>query len=190
MLMSLSWKFAAFLLDDSSDQNRIETCAYGIDLALYTILSTLALILIGCIFGKMIDTVILITIYYLNQTVGGGYHASTHWGCFVSMAISLLACLALIILFQGLPFLSPALALISVAVLWRYPVHLHPNKAFLKDKEASMKGKSRICSVVSLIVMLILMLAGTTRAFSAALGLCAAALSRMIGIKYQEGQAS
>lgn len=31
MLMSLSQKIAAFLLEDLSDQNRIETCAYGID---------------------------------------------------------------------------------------------------------------------------------------------------------------
>lgn len=39
MLMSLSRKYAAFLLGNSSDQNRMETCTCGIDLALDTILS-------------------------------------------------------------------------------------------------------------------------------------------------------
>ena len=190
MLMSLSRKFAALLLNDSSDPDKIEACAYGIDLALYTMLSTLSLILIGCVFGKMIDTVILIMTYYLNQTIGGGYHASTHWRCFVSMVISLLICLALIQFFQSVAFLPSALALISVAVLWRHPLHLHPNKAYLKDKAATMKEKSRICSLGSLIAVLVLVLAGTTCAFSAALGLFAAALSRLIGIKYQEGRIS
>ena len=118
MLISFSRKLAIFLLDDLSDQNRLETCVYGIDMALYTIFSTLVLILIGCIFGKTIDTMILITIYYLNQTVGGGYHASTHWKCLVSMIIGLLFCLVLIHFFNRLPFLAPFLAIIVLVDLY------------------------------------------------------------------------
>lgn len=188
MLMSLSRKLATFLLDDSSDQNRMETCAYGIDLALYTFFSTLALILIGCVLGNPIDTMILIAIYYLNQTVGGGYHASTHWKCFVSMIISLLICLVVIHFSWQVSYFPPVLAIIASVVLWRYPLHLHPHKAYLKDKAESMKRKSKICAACSLITVFVLELIGKPFALSAALGVFAAAVSRIIGIKFQNGK--
>lgn len=188
MLMSLSRKIAAYLLEDLSDQNRMETCAYGIDLALYTFLSTLALILIGCVFEKPIDTMILIAVYYLNQTVGGGYHASTHWKCFVSMAVSLLVCLVVIRFFWQVPYLALLLTIIALAILWKYPLHLHPHKAYLKDKAESMKKKSKACALFSFIAVVFLSLVGRQFALSAALGVFSAAVSRMIGVGFRTGE--
>lgn len=186
MLMSLSRRIAAFLLDDLSDQDRVETCVYGIDLALYTIFSTLSLILIGCVCGKPIETMILIAIYYLNQTVGGGYHASTHWKCLASMIISLQICLVIIRFFSQAFYPAPSLAIVAFIVLWKNPLHLHPHKAYLKSKAESMKIKSKFCTVFSLITVFSLKLVGNPFALSAALGIFAAAVSRVVGIKYQE----
>lgn len=184
--MSLSRRLAIFLLDDLSDQDRVETCVYGIDLALYTIFSTLTLILIGDVFGKPIETMILIAIYYLNQTVGGGYHASTHWKCFASMIISLLICLVIIRFFSQALYLAPFLAIIALIVLWKNPLHLHPHKAYLKNKAESMKKKSKFCAVLSLFTVFPLARVGNSFALSAALGILAAAVSRMVGVKCQK----
>ncbi len=63
---------------------------YAFDIALYTVLSTTALLIIGIICGQLVHTVICIVLFYINQSVGGGYHASTHEKCFMTMAIGLL----------------------------------------------------------------------------------------------------
>ena len=62
---------------------------YGFDIAIYTYLSTLALFLIGWIGGYPLETILMISLYYSNQSLGGGYHASTHMRCFLTMVIGM-----------------------------------------------------------------------------------------------------
>ena len=42
---------------------------YGFDAALYTFLSTVGLMLIGCVLGQGIETLIIISLFYVNQTL-------------------------------------------------------------------------------------------------------------------------
>lgn len=75
-----------------------EVYVYGFDAALYTFLSTAGLVLIGCVLGQGIETLIIISLFYVNQTLGGGFHASTHLNCFITMVLGLLGCLATFLL--------------------------------------------------------------------------------------------
>ena len=63
-----------------------EVYVYGFDIAIYTFVSTLGLFFIGWIGGKPWETILLIALYYTNQSAGGGFHASSHLNCFLSMA--------------------------------------------------------------------------------------------------------
>ncbi len=74
-----------FPLDD--DQRVV--CAYGLDLLLYTIISTAGLMMVGVVFHMPMQAVIIICVFYINQSVGGGYHADTHLTCFLTMAFGL-----------------------------------------------------------------------------------------------------
>lgn len=66
-----------------------EVYVYGFDIAIYTFVSTLGLFFIGWIGGKPWETILLIALYYTNQSAGGGFHASSHLNCFLSMAAGL-----------------------------------------------------------------------------------------------------
>lgn len=62
-----------------------EVYIYGFDIAIYTFLSTLGLFFIGWMAGRPNETTLLIFVYYINQSFGGGFHASSHLMCFLTM---------------------------------------------------------------------------------------------------------
>lgn len=67
-----------------------EVYIYGCDIVLYTLISTLGLLVLGTAFGRLLEAVLCVGIFYINQSFGGGYHADTHMRCFVTMAAGLL----------------------------------------------------------------------------------------------------
>ena len=73
-----------------SDVSR-ETYIYGFDIAIYTFLSTFGLFLIGWIADRPLETALLIFLYYTNQSSGGGFHASSHLMCFLTMVFRRIA---------------------------------------------------------------------------------------------------
>lgn len=58
--------------------DEFEVYQYAFDIALYTIISTTGLIFVGLLCNQIVPTLICISLFYLNQSFGGGYHASTH----------------------------------------------------------------------------------------------------------------
>lgn len=68
-----------------------EVCEYGFAITIYTITSTLGFLLLGLLLGQFLGGAVLIAIFYTCQSSGGGYHASTHLRCFLTMCAGLLA---------------------------------------------------------------------------------------------------
>ena len=58
---------------------------YGLDLLLYTVLSYGILLLLGACLGDFSRSFLLLLTFSLLQSNGGGYHANTHLGCFMTM---------------------------------------------------------------------------------------------------------
>lgn len=58
--------------EDAADTKEI--CSYGIELALHTFLSTAGLLIIGMLMHHLLEAAVIISIYYANQTIGGGFH--------------------------------------------------------------------------------------------------------------------
>ena len=65
------------------------TYVYGLDIFLYTILSTAGLLLIGYVSHHFYESILLIILFYTNQTYGGGFHANSHTKCFLTMTLGL-----------------------------------------------------------------------------------------------------
>lgn len=116
---------------------------YGFETGIYTLFSTLLLLFFGLTFGRLRETFILISVFYLNQTIGGGYHADTHWGC---ISIMLLGLVAYIIFHSYLP--SKAFLIIicisSIIVLFLCPLVLHKNKEYLRKYSGSLISRSHL----------------------------------------------
>lgn len=182
MLTTIAEKCAAFILQDDNREDVLAVCAYGIELALYTILSTCGLLLIGWIFNRLFEILIIIAFYYTNQTVGGGFHASSHLRCFSMMSIGLLVCISTLNLSISVATLIVLLH-ISLIILWIYPVELHPNKEYLVKNLPKLQRNSRVVSLISYQVVLVLILQckqiNITNA--ASFGILVSAISRGLG---------
>ncbi len=119
-----------------------EVYKYGFAITIYTIASTLGLLLLGLLLGQFLGGAVLIAIFYTCQSSGGGDHASTHLRCFPTMCAGLLAGLG----FSLLPCPLWALAVLAV------PLTLHPNKLYLLENKKALILRSRLSVLASFAV--------------------------------------
>lgn len=152
-------KLSSFLFNILSkgfdlDEDSCETINYGIELAIYTLISTIALLGIGLIIGQFSSAVCIIIIFYINQTIGGGIHKNSHISCFILMAEGLL--FSLLIDRVNLPnVLWAVFGAASLLILYCYPLVLHENKEYLKEKHDIIIRTSRKVTIGELIGLLI-----------------------------------
>lgn len=166
-----------------------EVYVYGLDVMLYTYLSTTALFLIGLLAKRPLETVILISLFYANQTLGGGFHAKTHLKCFLTMLLGLV--------FYLFSFLLPLaasplvlIAVMSLSILYFHPLTLHKNKLYLSHKAEDFIKKARLALCIEFLAFLFSLLVynvAMLHSISVSLGLCAC--SRLVAIKLRQGKA-
>ncbi len=187
MLSTISDRIADFLCKHNDAFVSREVCSYGIELALYTLLSTIGLLLIGFLTNLVAETIIIIAIYYANQTVGGGFHASSHSKCFGVMLVGLMLCHVLLIMLP-VPFLPLVMVTISTYILLANPVCLHKNKIYLMPKFTKIKHRSRLVVLLSIIISLCIFFLGKNESLrkSGCVGVFAASLSRTAAIIKQK----
>ena len=107
---------------------------YGFDITLYTILSTLGLLLIGLLFHQLANTIVLVFVFYSCLR------------CFLTMCTGLLIGLA----FQYIPFpdwLFLAIGASSILLLLIFPLTLHSNKSYLKADSNRLIRRSMLTTV-------------------------------------------
>ncbi len=183
MLMYISKMITSFLFSDKSDPQQRIICEYGCEIWLYTSISTIGLLLIGSFFHSLYASAIMIMIFYLCQSSGGGYHASTHMKCFAFMAFGLI--FSLLILHANLPIiLYYFLLCISSSILLLFPLKLHQNKQYLKDESDKLKKRSRMITL-SICFFAVLSILFDQREFlqSGTLSLMCSSVSRLSAYK-------
>lgn len=154
---------------------------YGLDLAAYTFLSTAGLIVIGVLFQRTLEAVVIIGLFYTNQSAGGGYHASSHMGCFLSMSVALAVCLCTFF-FPANMAVYMVLALLSLGVLFCCPLVLHRNKQYLQSKSSFFIARSRLIVAAQAGLLVIAALWLNPVIFQAiALGVMVSGISRLVG---------
>lgn len=148
---------------------------YGCDLALYTFFSTVGLLIIGLGFDLPIETGLCIGLFYLNQTMGGGYHASTHLRCFLVMTVGILMYLSTF--FWQIPHSGCVLlGVFSLNILFFLPLVLHKNKRYLLVRERILSRRSRVVVIIQLFVFVLVSIFDThhfTQALAIIFMLCA-----------------
>ena len=134
-----------------------EVYIYGFDIAIYTFLSTLGLFFIGWMAGRPIETTLLIFLYYINQSFGGGFHASSHLMCFLTMVLGeLLFFVSFLLPYSLLACIG--ISVISLLFMWTHPLVLHPNKSYLKKKAPQLIKHSRQILLVEIALLIVFIL--------------------------------
>ena len=180
MLNSIAHRIVSTFLSDSECSDTYEICAYGVELFLYSIISTLGLILIGIILNSTTNCFIIILVFYTCQSYGGGKHANSHIKCFGVMAAFMVT--ALLICFFNIPlWLSTVFATFSLVYLFMRPLVLHPHKEYLLGNKNSMEAKSRLCTLCHVLVYCITCITRWKLCAAYSLALAYAAVSRHLG---------
>ena len=132
-------------ISTGQSEEEMLVCIYGLELLMSTVLNTIGLIGIGALFLRPAEAAIIVGLFYVNQTIGGGFHASTHLRCFLAMAVGLAVTLLIISHVKAI-WVFEALAMISTVVMIAFPVVLHHNKQHLQTRRQRAKVYSRIVS--------------------------------------------
>lgn len=180
MLDRLSVALANCLCRGSdNDDETVAICAYGMETLLYTIISTTGLLFVGYICNRLIEAVVIVGVYYANQTIGGGFHARSHIRCFLVMVL----CLTIALLISSLSIAKPvliALCLFFAIMLIKHPLVLHENKRYLLANQRKLVSKSIISVAILTMVSILAILLQWRYANALTIGLGWASLSRTI----------
>ena len=121
-----------------------ETCREAI--TFYTLWSTTALLLLGLLLRQFAAAAILVFGFYTFQTTGGGYHAKSHFRCFLTMVIGLLTGLSTVFIMDHHILLWLLLG-IGALLLLLVPLVLHPNKSYLEEERKRLTVKSIVVTL-------------------------------------------
>lgn len=152
MLTIIAKRVTEFLLPDSTDTQERSLCEYGCELWIYTMISTAGLLLLGVLLNEFWGTIVMIVVFYLCQSYGGGFHASSHFRCFLTMSIAVMSGTFLL----HCSFSPSAMFFIlcsSIVFLLVIPLILHPNKYYLLSEQITLCKKSRAVTVTIAVVI-------------------------------------
>ena len=159
-----------------------EVYIYGFDIAIYTFLSTLGLFFIGWMAGRPIETTLLIFVYYINQSFGGGFHASSHLMCFLTMVWGELLFLISFLLPYSL-LACIGISVISLLFMWLHPLVLHPNKRYLKKNAPQLIKRSHQILLIETVLLVTFILLNIPDIIqTGSLALLLSAISRSVPI--------
>ena len=65
----------------------IDIYEYGLEMFIYTILNLLVVLGLAALAGKLIEALAMLLVVLPLQSFGGGFHAKTHFRCFLIMFI-------------------------------------------------------------------------------------------------------
>lgn len=133
MLHSLS-KRIAFLVCEKTDLLPLEIYVYGFELIISSIIETSALLLVGFLIGKIIETMLFLFSFSSIRFFSGGYHANSYLKCF---AVTLVNYFLVLFLYNNLIDFSVNIILVFSLVTFILSLIL-----FIKVCPVKSKGKT------------------------------------------------
>lgn len=133
MLHSLS-KRIAFFVCEKTDLLPLEIYVYGFELIISSIIETSALLLVGFLIGKIIETMLFLFSFSSIRFFSGGYHANSYLKCF---AVTLVNYFLVLFLYNKLIDFSVNIILVFSLVTFILSLIL-----FIKVCPVKSKGKT------------------------------------------------
>lgn len=177
MIKRISHYFATWMsLNSSADEQ--EQALYGCEILLYTVFSTVGLILLGASFGKIKEAICIIAVFYIMQSIGGGYHANSHLRCFLVMSLGLMIGFLFCNIITNSCLLW-TVAGVSFSALLLCPIKLNKNKEYMRNQIHQLMRRSYIV-ILTVCILLILVYLSKAEVFSSLVyGVFASAVSRI-----------
>lgn len=126
---------------------------YGFELLFTTLLSTVSILILSALLNQLLAGMIFIGVFFTMRMFAGGYHAETHWGCFL---ITNGAYLAYTALAWALERIHNAYCILMLCAalwyLWTHAPVTHPNQPLTEKKYRNNKKNIRF-SIIAVVIM-------------------------------------
>ena len=145
--MIISKKISSSIAETLSANNiiseqEIPIYSYCLDYIIELFFLFIFAVLYGVFSHKLPETLIFLAVFTPLRSFGGGFHASSHLMCFLTMVLGELLFLASFLLPYSL-LTCIGISVISLLFMWMHPLVLHPNKSYLKKKAPQLIKRSR-----------------------------------------------
>lgn len=134
-----------------------EIYIYSFQIILSTLVSSLFIIIWSLLFKQIFNTIIFFIGFFLCRKISGGYHAKSHLGCFIFTQTLFISYLSLIsftnILENKLAFIL--ITLFTNTIILTFAPIDNENKPFSEDEKVKFRKKSRILSLINIIIVFI-----------------------------------
>jgi accessory gene regulator B len=195
MIKDISEQLTGFFIRTSvikeEDRQNFNFCFTVI---IFDLISLLALVALAIAFGRILETLIYLIAFLTLRFNAGGFHASTHLRCFMTLCCSYIMFLILLAIVPNYLYLSIGLAsmMISVPTIFALAPIEHANRKFTPQEVKSFKARCRITACLWLVVISsllvfvesasvqVLALSGSFGVFSIALSLIAAKITNKL----------
>lgn len=147
----------AFLVCEKTDLLPLEIYIYGFELIISSIIETSALLLVGFLIGKFVETMLFLFSFSSVRFFSGGYHANSYLKCF---AVTLVNYFLVLLLYNNLIDFSENMILVFSLVTFILSLIL-----FIKVCPVKSKGKTILnpkmqkrLSVIALCINIVLVM--------------------------------
>lgn len=156
MFAELAAKSVGFLIrNDIVKKDDEDIYIYGFHLLYINIIDILSIILISCWLNQVFETILYHLSFVTLRYLAGGYHAKTHMRCFIVSTSMWLLSMYAIHHTTNLLF-TISFGLISVILIWLKSPRVHIHNPMSQLKKHKMKWRSRIASILLLVIIIII----------------------------------
>lgn len=145
MLERIADKISNRLIQDSViDADDVMIYKYGVRQAVLYLIDIISVVVLGILFSRVADGIIIVAAFMCLRMYAGGYHASTSAGCYVLTLVIITAGLSVVKYFNvDILFCSLMIAVSGAVIFTLSPVET-PNKP-LDDVEKMIYRRKSIC---------------------------------------------
>lgn len=119
MLGSLSKKVVdRLLIDEGTEKEDYEIYLFGMEQLLTVIIDFLTAILLGVVFGEVIQTVIFVLSFMIMRSYAGGFHASTPFKCYLLTSLTIIIVLSVMKCIEADIAVLAGMLFVASMVIW------------------------------------------------------------------------
>ena len=181
------YKASIYIADILEQQNKFtaddkELYRYGIQQGLNLALNILTTLIIGCLCGMFYSSVLFLVSYMPLRSFCGGYHAKTHFRCYI-YSVVMITCILLVakyLTFSTLVY--EILVLIGFTVILLLAPVEDQNKTLDSDEKSVFRKKACIIALLEVLIYHFCLIANLVNSYTIlAISICSLSILMIIG---------
>lgn len=181
------YKASTYIADILEQQNKFmaedkELYRYGIQQGLNLALNMLTTMIIGCLCGMFYSSVLFLISYMPLRSFCGGYHAKTHFRCYIYSVVMITCILLAAKYFTFSVLVYEILILVGFAVILLLAPVEDQNKMLDSDEKRIFRKKACIIAALEILIYHICLIANLVNNYKIlAMSICSLSILMIIG---------